>query len=88
MFSLEKKGTFDHYITGFQKELIQTIKNSTTIKLEDAYSLEVDEGCKSRAMSCGNEEIPDAIMHQMLFRFKFDIHDDEITGGLRGYRGV
>ena len=84
-YSLEKKGTFEHYITNFQKELIQTVKNSTSIDLKDAYSLEVDEECKSRAMSCGNEEIPDAILHQMLFRFKFDIHDDELTGGLRGY---
>ena len=85
MFSLEKKGTFEHYLTSFQKELVHTIKNSASIQMKDEYYLKIDEGCKTRAMSYGNEENPDAVMHQMLFRFKFDINADEITVGLRGY---
>ena len=84
-YSLERKGTFNHYIANFQKELIQTIKKSTSVDLKDEYKLELDDACKSRAIGCGNEESPDAVLHQMIFRFKFDIQENELTGGLRGF---
>ena len=66
-YSLERKGTLNHYIVNFQKELLQTINKSTSVKLEEEYVLEINDACESRALGCGNEGNPEAILHQMIF---------------------
>ena len=83
-YSLERRGTLNHYIVNFQKELIKTISKSTTVDLKKEYVLDIND-CGSRALGCGNVGSPDAVPHQMIFRLQFEIQESDLTCGLHGF---
>ena len=81
-FSLEKKGTFQHYLINFQKELLRTISKSTTVTLLENYTLKVDGTSEGRARELGHEMNPDPVLNQLVFSIKFHVQEDTMTCGL------